>query len=120
MGTPAFAVPSLTALAERPDLCSVEAVVTQPDRPAGRGRKLTASPVKVAAQARGIDCLQPTKMRSEETYNLLAQYQPDIMVVAAYGRILPLSLLNLPQFGCINVHASLLPKYRGAWPWAPP
>jgi len=118
MGTPAFAVPSLTALAERPDLCRVEAVITQPDRPAGRGRKLTASPVKVAAEARGIPILQPTKMKTEETYQALASYEPDLMVVAAYGRILPTPLLELPKYGCINVHASILPQHRGASPIA--
>lgn len=118
MGTPAFAVPSLTALAERPDLCRIEAVITQPDRPAGRGRKLTPSPVKIAAQARGIPILQPTKMKTEDTYQALASYEPDLMVVAAYGRILPTSLLELPKHGCINVHASLLPKHRGASPIA--
>lgn len=118
MGTPAFAVPSLIALAERPDLCQVHAVITQPDRPAGRGRKLTASPVKVAAEARGIPIIQPTKMKTEQTYQSLAAFKPDLMVVAAYGRILPASLLELPRLGCINVHASLLPKYRGASPIA--
>lgn len=118
MGSPAFAVPSLTVLAERPDLCEVVAVVTQPDRPAGRGRQLQPGPVKVAAQARGLPVLQPTKMRSAETRDALAAYQPQVMVVAAYGRILPPSLLELPSLGCINVHASLLPRHRGASPIA--
>ena len=118
MGTPAFAVPSLEALVVRPDLCQVQAVITQPDRPAGRGRKLTASPVKLAAQAHDLPVLQPTKMKSEETWEALAQYKPDLMVVAAYGRILPPRLLELPQRGCVNVHASILPRHRGASPIA--
>src|SRR5688572_31515881 len=92
MGTPAFAVPSLTALAERPDLCELVAVVTQPDKPAGRGQKLQPSAVKIAAQARGLPVLQPTKMKSPDTRAALAEHRPDLMVVAAYGRILPLAL----------------------------
>jgi methionyl-tRNA formyltransferase len=116
MGTPGFAVPALAALAERPDLCSVVAVVTQPDRPAGRGQKLTPSAVKLAAQARGIPVLEPTKMKPPETREQLAAYAPDLAVVAAYGRILPKQLLELPKHGCLNIHASLLPRHRGASP----
>ena len=118
MGTPAFAVPSLQALAERRDLCQVVAVVCQPDKPAGRGRKLAAAPVKVAAEAMGIPTHTPVKMKSPETAALLQAYQPDFMVVAAYGRILPPALLAVPRLGCINVHASLLPRHRGASPIA--
>src|SRR4051812_41194117 len=118
MGTPAFAVPSLAALAERPDLCEVVAVVTQPDRPSGRGRKVTASPVKIAAEARGIPTLSPTKLKVPETHAALAAFGADLAIVAAYGRILPPALLTLPPLGCVNVHASLLPRHRGASPVA--
>ncbi len=118
MGSPAFAVPALSLLAERPDLCHIVAVVTQPDKAAGRGRKLFPSAIKTAAEARGIPVLQPTKMRSPQTTADLAAFKPDIMVVAAYGRILPKTLLDLPPLGCINIHASLLPKHRGASPIA--
>lgn len=118
MGTPAFAVPSLALLTERPDLCHVVATVTQPDKPQGRGRKMAACPVKIAASARGIPCLAPTRLKAPETYDELAAFAPDLIVVAAYGRILPPTLLALPRLGCINVHASLLPKYRGASPIA--
>ena len=118
MGTPAFAVPALSALTERPDLCEVVAVVTQPDRPAGRGRKVVAGPVKTAALARGIAALSPTKLKAPETHALLAELRPDLAVVAAYGRILPPAILELPRLGCINIHASLLPRYRGASPIA--
>jgi methionyl-tRNA formyltransferase len=96
----------------------VVAVVTQPDRPAGRGRKLTPNPVKIAATARDIPVLQPTKMRSPQTREALAAQRPDLAVVAAYGRILPPALLTVPRLGCINVHASLLPRHRGASPIA--
>ena len=118
MGTPSFAVPSLAALLARPDICEVNAVVTQPDRPAGRGRKLTPSPVKVKALAHNLPIIQPTKIKTEETFQTLAQLAPELIVVAAYGRILPKTILELPEYGCINVHASLLPKYRGASPVA--
>jgi len=118
MGTPGFAVPALTALAERPDLCEVVGVVTQPDRPSGRGRKLTASPVKIAAQARNIPVLQPTKMKIPQTASDFSDLRADIAVVAAYGRILPPALLQTPRLGCINIHASLLPRHRGASPIA--
>lgn len=118
MGTPAFAVPTLNALAERPDLCQVVAVVTQPDKPVGRHQELQPSAMKIAAQARGIAVLQPSKMRAPETETLLRSYSPDIAIVAAYGRILPKNLLDVPKIACVNVHASLLPKFRGASPIA--
>lgn len=118
MGTPEFAVPSLQALLDHGE--QVVAVVCQPDKPKGRGRKLSPPPVKELAMAAGLPVLQPTKVRTPEFLEELRSYQPDIMVVTAYGRILPLPLLNLPPLGTINVHGSLLPKYRGAAPvqWA--
>lgn len=114
MGTPEFAVPSLRALIDYGE--KVVAVVTQPDRPKGRGRALAAPPVKVLAQEAGIELLQPTKVRSEEFLDQLRAYRPDLILVAAYGRILTPAVLSLPRLGCINVHGSLLPKYRGAAP----
>lgn len=114
MGTPDFGVPSLQALADGPD--DVVAVVTQPDRRKGRGKKLAPPPVKLLAEALGIPVLQPTKIRTEEFRNGLLSYQPDLIVVTAYGRILPPSLLDLTPMGCINVHGSLLPLHRGAAP----
>ena len=118
MGTPDFAVPSLQALIGHGE--QVVAVVCQPDKPKGRGRKLSPPPVKELALAAGIPILQPTKVRTPEFLEELRSYQPDLMVVTAYGRILPGPLLNLPPLGTINVHGSLLPKYRGAAPvqWA--
>lgn len=118
MGTPAFAVPSLQALIDHGE--NVVAVVSQPDRPKGRGRKLSPTPVKELALAHNIPVLQPTKIRTAEFLDELRAYQPDLFVVTAYGRILPGTLLNLPPLGTINVHGSLLPKYRGAAPvqWA--
>lgn len=118
MGTPDFAVPSLSALLE--DGNNVVAVITQPDRPKGRGRKLTPTPVKQLAMSAGLPVLQPSKIRSAGFRQELADLKPDIIVVTAYGRILPLPILNLPPYGTINVHGSLLPKYRGAAPiqWA--
>jgi methionyl-tRNA formyltransferase len=118
MGTPEFAVPVLKGLLTGPD--QVVAVVTQPDREKGRGRKLAPPPVKTAALAAGVPVLQPTKIRTQEFRDTLHGFNPDMIVVVAYGRILPLSLLELPPLGCINVHGSLLPKYRGAAPiqWA--
>lgn len=117
-GTPAFAVPSLQALFDGPD--SVVGVVCQPDRPAGRGQHLQPPPVKLLAAAHGAPIAQPEKLRSGPFPDLLRSWQPDLAVVAAYGRILPRDLLDVPRLGCINVHASLLPKYRGAAPiqWA--
>ncbi len=114
MGTPDFAAAILQALIDGPD--QVVAVVTQPDRAKGRGKKLTPPPTKVLAESVGIQVLQPTKIKTDEFRNGLLTYQPDLVVVAAYGRILPKSLLELAPLGCINVHGSLLPKYRGAAP----
>ncbi len=118
MGTPDFAVPCLEMLVR--EEYDVIAVVTQPDRPRGRGQKVTYSPVKEAALRHGIKVLQPKKVREAEAIAELSAMQPDLMVVVAYGQILPPALLDLPRFGCINVHASLLPEYRGAAPihWA--
>jgi methionyl-tRNA formyltransferase len=117
-GTPDFAVPSLAALLEGPD--EVVGVVCQPDRPAGRGQRLHPPPVTVMAEERGLPVVQPQKLRDGRATDLLHRWNPDLIVVAAYGRILPREILDLPRFGCINVHASLLPKYRGAAPiqWA--
>lgn len=112
-GTPEFAVPSLVAAARRNE---VVAVYTQPDRPAGRGRALTPSPVKRAAVERGIDVFQPGSLKSQVSRDALAALRPDLLVVVAYGLILPKSILAIPKFGCWNVHASLLPRWRGAAP----
>ncbi len=113
-GTPDFALASLQALvAAGYEPC---AVLTQPDRPAGRGKQLTASPVKTFAEAQGIPVLQPATLRDEEPVKMLADLQPDIMIVAAYGLILPQAVLDVPRAGCLNVHASLLPRWRGAAP----
>ena len=119
MGTPDFAVPSLKRLVE--EGYDVKLVITQPDRPAGRGKKLTPPPVKVVAQELGIPVYQPERLKdNEELRRKLLEVNPDLIVVAAYGKILPEWLLNLPRYGTLNVHASLLPKYRGASPiqWA--
>jgi len=118
MGTPDFSVPALQGLIDSPD--QVVAVITQPDRPKGRGKKLTPPPVKVLAESANIPVLQPTKIRTEEFADELRSFQPDLIIVAAYGRILPPSILDLPPLGCINIHGSLLPRHRGAAPiqWA--
>ena len=113
-GTPDFALASLRALVEGGH--SVVAVVTQPDRPAGRGRRLTASPVKQYAEERGLTVLQPETLKDEGAARELAALQPDVMIVAAYGLILPQNVLDIPTFGCLNVHASALPRWRGAAP----
>jgi methionyl-tRNA formyltransferase len=113
-GTPEFAVPCLEAC--RASGAEVVAVYTQPDRPAGRGRKLTASPVKEAALAAGIAVEQPESFKAEADRGRLAAYAPDLMVVVAYGLILPRKVLAIPRLGCWNVHASLLPRWRGAAP----
>lgn len=113
-GTPAFAVPSLAALIHSRH--QVVALVSQPDRPKGRGHHLAATPTKELALRSGIAVLQPTKLREEAFLTQIAALQPDLGVVAAYGRILPDALLRVPRLGMINVHASLLPKYRGAAP----
>jgi methionyl-tRNA formyltransferase len=112
-GTPEFAVPCLRAAASRGE---VVAVYTQPDRPAGRGRGLTPSPVKLEALQRGIPVHQPEHFRSAESRAALRALKPDVMVVVAYGLILPQSVLDIPEHGCWNVHASLLPRWRGAAP----
>jgi len=114
MGTPQFAVPSLTRLIEAG--YNIVAVVTQPDRPQGRKKVLTPTPVKEAAAKLDIPVLQPEKMRSPEAIEQLAAYEPDLIVTAAYGQILPKAVLELPKHGCINVHGSLLPQYRGGAP----
>ncbi|MBP0116912.1 MAG: methionyl-tRNA formyltransferase [Candidatus Nitrotoga sp.] len=113
-GTPSFAATALAALLMQ--RFSVVAVLTQPDRPAGRGMQLTASPIKQLALAHNLPVLQPTSLRSAETQQELAGFSADVMVVAAYGLILPLALLQLPRYGCLNIHASLLPRWRGAAP----
>ncbi|MCW8887186.1 MAG: methionyl-tRNA formyltransferase [Motiliproteus sp.] len=113
-GTPEFAAVSLKALIDSPH--QVVAVYTQPDRPAGRGKKLTASPVKELALQSGISVYQPLNLKADEEQKLLAELDADIMVVAAYGLLLPESILNTPRLGCINVHGSLLPRWRGAAP----
>ncbi|OGW48402.1 MAG: methionyl-tRNA formyltransferase [Nitrospirae bacterium RBG_19FT_COMBO_58_9] len=118
MGTPDFAVASLEALLKSGD--SVVGVITQPDRPKGRGQVFTPSPVKLLAQRAQIPLLQPLKMKDPEFLQALARWKPDLIAVTAFGRILPPAILSLPPGGCINVHGSLLPKYRGAGPiqWA--
>ncbi|MCS6844359.1 MAG: methionyl-tRNA formyltransferase [Caldilineales bacterium] len=114
MGTPAFAVPSLARLATGD--YDLVAVVTQPDKPSGRGLQLAISPVKAFALAQGIPVLQPPTLRDPAAVAELAALRPDVIVVAAYGQILRPDVLNLPRHGCINVHASLLPRWRGAAP----
>lgn len=114
MGTPDFAVGALEELIKEGH--KVCAVVTQPDRKKGRGQELIFSPVKEAALRHNIDVLQPAKARDEEFIKELEKYKADIFVVAAYGQILPKSILDMPKYGCLNIHASLLPKYRGAAP----
>nr|WP_319488063.1 methionyl-tRNA formyltransferase [uncultured Caproiciproducens sp.] len=114
MGTPDFAVPCLKRLIDAGhDLC---AVFTQPDKPKGRGYALTPSPVKVLAAEKNITVFQPKTLRTEEAAETIRNLKPDVIVVVAYGKILPKEVLDIPPFGCINVHASLLPKYRGAAP----
>ncbi|HHG73423.1 MAG TPA: methionyl-tRNA formyltransferase, partial [Persephonella sp.] len=114
-GTPEFAVESLKALLNSKH--QVVAVVTQPDKPKGRGKKLTPPPVKVVAQEHSIPVLQPEKVKSnKELYEELKRLKPDIFVVVAYGKILPKEIIELPKYKTVNVHASLLPEYRGAAP----
>ncbi|GAB4227770.1 MAG: methionyl-tRNA formyltransferase [Deltaproteobacteria bacterium] len=117
MGTPGFAVPSLVALSE---CAGVTLVLCNPDRPAGRGRSVAPPPVKEEAVRRGIPVFQPEKARHPDAVRRIAAEAPDLIVVVAYGHILPKAILDIPRLGCINVHASLLPKYRGAAPinWA--
>ena len=118
-GTPEFAVPSLQRLAQEPGI-SIEAVITQPDRPRGRGRKIAAGAVKEAALALDLHVYQPESIKSESAANFLQRIAADAIVIIAYGQIIPAPLISLPRLGWINLHASLLPKYRGAAPiaWA--
>ena len=114
MGTPDFAVPALAALAESG--YEVAGVVTQPDKPKGRSKTLVPTPVKEEALKHGIPVYQPKKVREPEFVETLKEIGPDIIIVAAFGQIIPKEILDMPEFGCINIHASLLPKYRGAAP----
>ncbi len=118
-GTPEFAVPSLRRLAERPEF-SMEAVITQPDRPRGRGQHVSSSPVKEAALEIGLHVYQPETIKSESSQDFLKRVAPDAVVIIAYGQIIPARLLTIPRLGWLNLHASLLPHYRGAAPihWA--
>ena len=114
MGTPDFAVPALKALASSEhEVC---AVFTQPDKPRGRKMILTPPDVKVCAQSLNIPVYQPESMKNGDALEIINQYNPDVIVVAAYGKILPIAVLDAPKFGCVNIHGSLLPKYRGAAP----
>lgn len=113
-GTPEFALEPLKTLIDQS--CDVVAVLTQPDRPAGRGKKLRASPVKELALGSGLDVLQPVTLRDQKTQQTLADLQPDLMIVVAYGLMVPRELLQMPRLGCWNIHASLLPRWRGAAP----
>lgn len=114
MGTPAFSVPVLAQLCA--DSFEVVSVYTQPDRPSGRGRRLIPSPVKEEALKLKLDLQQPEDFKKQETVKYLADLEPDIIVVASYGQILPENVLEIPRFGCLNIHPSLLPKYRGSSP----
>lgn len=113
MGTPDFAVPSLENIAK---VHNVQAVFTQPDKPVGRKMVLTPPDVKVCAEKLGIPVYQPVKLKDSDSYEIIKDLNPDVIVVVAYGQILPENILNIPKYGCINVHGSLLPKYRGAAP----
>ncbi len=114
MGTPDFAVPCLERLVK--DGYDIALVVTQPDKPRGRKQEMTPSEVKVCALSHGIEVYQPESLRTDEAYDYLKKFEPDYIIVAAYGKILPKRILDMPKFACINVHGSLLPKYRGAAP----
>ena len=118
MGTPDFSVGTLEALIQAGH--EIVLVVTQPDKPKGRGKNLQFSPVKEAALAHGLEVYQPRRVREPECVEYLRKQEADIMVVVAFGQILSKEILDMPRFGCVNVHASLLPKYRGAAPiqWA--
>ena len=114
MGTPDFAVPSLEALYNKGhDIC---AVISQPDKPKGRGKKLVAPPVKDVAQNIGLKVYQPERIKNPDFIGLVKDVNPEMIVVVAFGQILPKDILDIPFYGCINVHASLLPKLRGAAP----
>lgn len=117
MGTPEFAVPALRAIAKKH---TVVGVYTQPDRPVGRGQQTAASPVKQLAQSLGVDCFQPERLSQPGEWERLRDLQPDVICVVAYGQILKQDVLSLPRLGCVNVHSSLLPRWRGAAPiqWA--
>jgi len=114
MGTPEFAVPTLEKLHENG--FNIKLVVTQPDKPSGRGKKLKKSDVKIKAEELGLEIFQPVKIKSNENVDLLRSYEPDVIVVVAYGQILNKEILCIPKYGCINIHFSILPKYRGAVP----
>jgi methionyl-tRNA formyltransferase len=113
MGSPEFALPVLQKLVEN---YRVVGVVTQPDRPAGRGKTLTPPPIKKLALENGLEVIQPERLKTPEAFSRLQEWQPDVIIVAAFGQILRKNVLELPQYGCINVHASLLPRWRGAAP----
>lgn len=113
MGSPEFALPTLRALSQHYQVCGV---VTQPDRPAGRGNRLTPPPVKALAQELGLPIIQPGRMKEPGVFEQIQSWEPDLIVVAAFGQILRQHVLDLPRLGCINVHASLLPRWRGASP----
>ena len=114
MGTPDFSVPALKAIIQAGH--EVVAVITQPDKPKGRGKSVQFSPVKECAVQYEIPVFQPTKIKEEDNVSILKEYQADLFVVAAFGQILSKEILDMPKYGCINIHASLLPKYRGAAP----
>lgn len=114
MGTPDFAVPSLKRLIENKH--NIKAVFTQPDRPKGRGHKLAFSPIKEVAIENDIPVFQPLSFKDQQVVDNLKSLAPELIVVVAYGRLLPQSVLDIPKYGCINVHGSILPKYRGAAP----
>jgi len=116
-GTPEFAVPSLRGLLANPEF-AVGAVVTQPDRPRGRGQRVSPSPVKEVAAQAGVRIYQPASMKSDEARDFIAELKPDAVVIIAYGQIIPRRLLDIPRLGWMNLHGSLLPKYRGAAPIA--
>ena len=118
MGSPAFALPALQSLMS--NQYDITAVYTQPDKPAGRGRQVIACPVKRFALSQGLRVIQPESLRGPREAEVLATFKPDIIVVAAYGRILPAAVLEIPRYGCVNVHPSLLPRYRGPSPVAAP
>lgn len=113
-GTPEFAVPALAALVAAGH--EMVMVLTQPDRPAGRGMKLKPSPVKVLAEQHGLPVFQPERLKPDDVQSQIAATQADVMIVAAYGLIIPTSVLHMPKYGCYNIHASLLPRWRGAAP----
>lgn len=115
MGSPDFAVSALEALVQSPDY-AVKLVISQTDKPQGRKQILTAPPVKQTALRYGLEVYQPASLRTDEAYEKIAALQPDFIVVSAYGKILPQRILDIPKYGCVNLHGSLLPKYRGAAP----